>query len=66
MSISLFYSGDGNSFSAANPVKVFTPPINSSPVNAGAGPQFAVTPDGQRFLVVTSPEVENPVYLHGG
>jgi eukaryotic-like serine/threonine-protein kinase len=64
MSISLSYSGDGSSFTASNPVKLFTPPINSSPVNAGAGPQFAVTPDGQRFLVITSPEFENPVYVH--
>jgi len=64
MSISLAYSGDGNSFTASSPVKLFTPPINSSPVNTGAGPQFAVTPDGQRFLVITSPEFENPVYLH--
>lgn len=65
MSISLSYSGDGNSFTASNPVKLFTAPINSSPVNTGAGPQFAVTPDGQRFLMITSPEFENPVYLHG-
>lgn len=65
MSISLSYSDDGNSFTASTPVKLFTPPINSSPVNTGAGPQFAVTPDGQRFLVVTSPELESPVYLHG-
>jgi hypothetical protein len=65
MSISLSYSGDGSSFTASNPVKLFTAPINSSPVNTGAGPQFAVTPDGLRFLVVTSPEVESPVYLHG-
>jgi Tol biopolymer transport system component len=66
MSISLSYSGDGNSFTASNPVKLFTAPINSSPVNTGAGPQYTVTPDGQRFLVITSPEVESPVYLHGG
>jgi eukaryotic-like serine/threonine-protein kinase len=65
MAISLSYSDDGKSFTASNPEKLFTPPINSSPVNTGAGPQFAVTPDGQRFLVITSPEVENPVYLHG-
>ncbi|MDQ2653789.1 MAG: hypothetical protein M3Z20_12200, partial [Chloroflexota bacterium] len=64
MAISLSYSNDGKSFTASSPVKLFSVPINSSPVNTGAGPQFAVTPDGQRFLVVTSPEFENPVYLH--
>lgn len=64
MAISLDYSGDGKSFSASAPTRLFTPPINSSPVNTGAGPQYAVTPDGQRFLVMTSPEVESPVYLH--
>lgn len=63
MSISLSYSADGKSFTASDPVKLFTAPINSSIVNTGAGPQFTVTPDGQRFLVVTSPEFENPVYL---
>jgi hypothetical protein len=65
MSIGLSYSADGSIFNASNPVKLFTPPINSSPVNTGAGPQYAVTPDGQKFLVVTSPEIDNPVYLHG-
>lgn len=65
MSIGLSYTGDSSSYTASSPVKLFTPPINSSPVNTGAGPQYAVTPDGQRFLVVTSPEVESPVYLHG-
>jgi eukaryotic-like serine/threonine-protein kinase len=65
MSISLSYTGDGNSFTASNPVKLFTPPINSSPVNTGSGPQYAITPDGQRFLVITAPEVESPVYLNG-
>jgi Tol biopolymer transport system component len=38
MSISLSYSGDGSSFTASNPVKLFTAPINSSPVNTGADP----------------------------
>lgn len=65
MSISLSYSADGSSFTASQPVKLFSSPINSSYVNTGAGPQFAVTPDGQRFLVLTSPEFEIPVYLHG-
>jgi Tol biopolymer transport system component len=65
MAMSLSYSDDGRSFTASSPLKLFTPPINSSPVNTGAGPQFAVTPDGQRFLVITSPEIDNPVYLHG-
>lgn len=65
MSISLSFSGDGNSFTASDPVKLFAPPFNWSPVNAAAGPQYAVTPDGQRFLVVASTEGENPVYLHG-
>ncbi len=64
MSISLSYSADGNSFTASAPVKLFSAPINSSMVNTGAGPQFAVTPDGQRILMVTSPELEMPVYLH--
>jgi hypothetical protein len=27
--------------------------------------QYMVTPDGQRFLVVTAPESESPVYVHG-
>src|SRR5690606_186150 len=66
MSISLDLSGDSDSLSASDPVKLFTPPMNSTPVNTSAGPQYAVTPDGGRFLVVTSPEVESPVYLHGG
>lgn len=64
MAIRVDYAADGRSFSASAPTKLFTPPINSSPVNTGAGPQYAVTPDGQRFLVMTSPEVESPVYLH--
>ena len=65
MSISLAYSADGSSFTASQPVKLFSAPINSSIVATGAGPQFDVTPDGQRFLLVTSPEFEIPVYLHG-
>lgn len=64
MAIGLSYSPEGNSFTASTPVKLFAVPINSSIVNTGAGPQFTVTPDGQRFLVVTSPELESPVYLH--
>jgi Tol biopolymer transport system component len=65
MSISLSYAADGSSFTASPPVKLFSVPINSSIVATGAGPQFDVTPDGKRFLVVTSPEFEIPVYLHG-
>jgi eukaryotic-like serine/threonine-protein kinase len=63
MSINLSFSEDGVTFMASTPAKLFTPPIMSSPENNAVAQQYMVTPDGQRFLVVTAPESESPVYL---
>jgi Tol biopolymer transport system component len=65
MSIKLSFSEGGKTFTASTPAKLFTPPIMSGPENNAAGQQYMVMPDGQRFLVVTAPESEVPVYLHG-
>jgi Tol biopolymer transport system component len=63
MSISLSFSQDGNTFTASAPTRLFTPPIMSSPENNADAQQYLAMPDGQRFLVVTAPETESPVYM---
>ncbi|MEO8316078.1 MAG: hypothetical protein ABI645_14945, partial [Pseudomonadota bacterium] len=64
MSISLTFSSDGKTFTASAPVRLFSPPMNSHPINNGGQQQYVVSPDGQRFLLVNSSEGESPVYLH--
>lgn len=62
MSISLTFSPDGQTFTAAPPVRLFTVPMNASPENNAIAQQYLVAPDGQRFLVVAAPDEDSPVH----
>jgi Tol biopolymer transport system component len=63
MSIDLAFSEDGKRFTASDPVRLFTAPMNASPENNAIAQQYAVAADGQRFLVIAAPDEESPVYL---
>jgi Tol biopolymer transport system component len=64
MSIGLTFAGDGRSFSAAAPVRLFRAPMNASPENNAIAQQYLASADGQRFLVVAAPDEDSPVHLH--
>ncbi len=63
MSVRLTFSGDGRTFTAAAPVRLFTVPMNASPENTAIAQQYLVSADGQRFLVVGAPDGESPVHI---
>ncbi len=63
MSVRLTFSGDGRTFTAAAPVRLFTVPMNASPENTAIAQQYLVSADGQRFLVVAAPDGESPVHI---
>ncbi len=64
MSVSLKFSGDGKSFSAAAPVRLFNAPMNASMENTAIAKQYLVSADGQRFLVIAAPDAESPIHMH--
>jgi hypothetical protein len=63
MSVSLTFSEDGATFTAAAPVRLFTAPLGASPEKSAIAQQYLVSADGQRFLVVAGPDGESPVHI---
>jgi Tol biopolymer transport system component len=63
MSVSLTFSEDGRTFTAAAPVRLFTAPMGASPENSAIAQQYLVSANGQRFLVVAGPDGESPVHI---
>lgn len=54
---------DGNSVVAGEPQRLFTAPMFSGPEDRNFAQQYAVSPDGQRLIVIEASEAYSPVYL---
>jgi Tol biopolymer transport system component len=64
MAISLVFSSDSKSFTAAAPIRLFNTRMYASLENNTIAQQYMVSADGQRFLVIAAPDGDSPVHLH--